>query len=340
MNTFARSASLAGYEILAHSLRVDTAIELKRVGLSSKVLADPDALVPQSAIINLLERTARIASCPDFGLRLARRQDLSILGPVSVLIRHAPTVGGAVQLASRYLFTHNPAAHLAVEPVAGQPHLVELIFALNLPHLPPCAQLLELSLGILAQGIRQLAPRNSPVLALLPHSRIGPLASYIETYGCPCQFEAPFLALRISADALHQPMREHNPLLQQLAQSYLDRQFDARTELFSERVRMLVRRLLSTGGTAQPDVAATMAIHPRTMQRRLNDEGHTFEGIVDSVRREKLRDLLGRHQAPALSQVALMLGYSDQGALTRACRRWYGCTPSSLRNQQRNVQDW
>ena len=41
--------------------------------------------------------------------------------------------------------------------------------------------------------------------------------------------------------------------------------------------------------------------------------------------------LLAHPQGLSLTQVALMLGYSEQAALTRSCRRWYGCTPSALR---------
>jgi AraC-like DNA-binding protein len=73
-----------------------------------------------------------------------------------------------------------------------------------------------------------------------------------------------------------------------------------------------------------------MAIHPRTLQRRLEREGESFDRIRDRVRREKAEYYLRRTNAP-LSQVAGIIGYSEQSILTRSCRRWFGLPPRKVR---------
>ena len=332
MTVLVRAASLEGYERLAQSIGVDAERELKRVGLSLKALADPDALIPYVPHLNLLEHTAAVGQCPDFGLRLAEGQGVAMLGPLAVLLRHAPTLGEAFKLAARHLFVHSRALHVDVVAVPGRPNEVDATFGLEMPHLPPCTQSIELGLGVMANVVRQITRgRVQPLLAQVPHARLGPAATYARVLQCECRFEAPLAALRIPAAELSRPLPEHNPMLQELARSYVERHFGVPDQAFTDRVRMCVRRFLGSGRSSQGDVADMLSIHPRTLQRRLLDEGSRFEDILDGVRKDQLTELLSQRQAVSLSQVALMLGYSEQAALTRACRRWFECTPTELR---------
>ncbi len=327
-----RSAALHGYETLARSLGVNVPAELRRVHLSPVQLNDPDGLVPLTAVIAVLEHTASVAQCADFGLQLSLKQDLGILGPVSVVVRHASTLGEALQLASRYLFVHSPASRFSVVPADGASGWVDLTYAIELPDLPPCAQLLELSLGVMRQGMQLLSQgRIQPALVCLPHARIAPLRSYTQLFGCECRFEMPMAAMRIPAAALQQPLPDHNPMLLQLAQTYLDQNFNAGALHLASQVRAMLRRFLSAGKIAQTEIASMLALHPRTMQRRLKEEGESFDSILDSIRKEQLLHLLRQPNPPPMSQIAAMLGYSEQAVLTRSCRRWFGVSPSTLR---------
>ena len=334
MSSLIRAAGLHGYEALGRSVGLNVEAELQRVGLSLAQLGDADALLPYAAMIQLLERSAQVSRCADFGLRLSRMQDLGILGPVSVVVRHSKTLGDALQLGSRYLFVQSPSLHFTVVPVQGQPENVDLSFSINMPDVPPCAQALELSLGVIAQSVRLLGQgRVRPTLAQLPHARIGPLRNYTTTFDCECRFERLLTALRIPTASLAEPLAEHNPMLQRLAQSYLDQNFVSGTSFVADQVRMLVRRLLDTGQTSQANIASALALHPRTLQRQLKNEGTRFEDIVDGIRRERLLLLFSQAQSPPMAQVAAMLGYSEQAVLTRSCRRWFGASPSELRRR-------
>lgn len=332
MTVLVRAASLEGYEDLATAMGLDVPRALQRVGLTQRGLQDPDALIPYLSVIHLLEHSALAAQCLDFGQRLSRRQDIGILGPLAVLLRHAPTVGEALALASRYLFVHSPAVRFEVLPVPGRAAEVDLCFALDMPQLPPRRQTIELSLGLVVQGLRMVGTnRIAPLRALFPHSQGAPLAAYAATYGCECRFGADAAAIRIAAVDLQRPVSEHDPAVQALAYRYLAQQFGTPGQLAVDRVRAMVRRFLGAGQATQINIAHALSVHPRTLQRRLQSEGHRFEEVVDAIRREQLRELLAHPEGLSLTQVALMLGYSEQAALTRSCRRWFGCTPSALR---------
>jgi AraC-like DNA-binding protein len=77
-------------------------------------------------------------------------------------------------------------------------------------------------------------------------------------------------------------------------------------------------------------IADQLAVHPRTLQRRLANEGVRCQDIIERER----RDQAARYLADArlhLSQIAGLLGHSEQSALNRSCRRWFGKTPRPCR---------
>ena len=96
------------------------------------------------------------------------------------------------------------------------------------------------------------------------------------------------------------------------------------------RVAELTRRLLPTGQCSAEAIADELAMHPRTLQRRLATEGVRCQDVIDRERRAQAARYLaepGLH----LSQIAGLLGYSEQSALNRSCRRWFGKTPRQYR---------
>jgi AraC-like DNA-binding protein len=68
------------------------------------------------------------------------------------------------------------------------------------------------------------------------------------------------------------------------------------------------------------------------MQRRLHEQGTTFEEIKDKARRHFAERYFSEPDVP-LSQVTALLDYSDQSALSRSCRRWFHATPGEYRNR-------
>nr|WP_326528238.1 AraC family transcriptional regulator ligand-binding domain-containing protein [Rhodoferax sp.] len=336
MTILVRAASLQGYEALARECGVDPIRAMQRVHLTPLHLADVDSLIPFTARIDLLEQTAAQSGCMDFGLRLAKVQGVGMLGQLAMLLLNAATLGEALQLASRYIFVHSPASRLEVVPVNSAPHLVDLTFAVDMPHRPQYAQTVELSVGLMVNGLLAGSQGTvKPEQVRLPHAQLGPSSSYRATMGCECVFHADAAAVRIEAGALQLALPANNPQMRQLAQDYLDQQFGDPAQHFADRIRSMVRRFLSSGMGNQAAIARALSINPRTLQRRLAAEGLYFEDIVDDIRKHQLLELLDQAQAPPLTQIAWMLGYTEASTLNRSCLRWYGCTPGTLR-QRRN----
>lgn len=334
MNHLIRASSLCGYVPLATSLDLVAARELQRFGLSEEVLENPDSLIPYRSMIELLAHSAHAASCPDFGLRLSALQSMGILGPLAVAIEHAATLHDALTVATRYLFVHTPAARLEIQPVKERADQLDLCYIIDIPALPGSSQAMELALGVIQGCLRMLGQGRVPLLAVsFPHARLGAAAVYEQVFGAPCHFEQPYGAVRLNASDMTQPLPRSNDMLRRLAQAYLESQYTAPEQAFGDRVRLLVRQFLANGQASHAHIAELLAVHPRTMQRRLSDEGTSFEQIKDEVRRQQFQQLIAQSGSPSISVMAGLLDYAEPSALTRSARRWFGKTPSQLRLQ-------
>ena len=162
------------------------------------------------------------------------------------------------------------------------------------------------------------------------HDYISAPTRYAQYFGARVEMNAPFNAIFLNRADLAAPIANRSQQLYDMATSFIDTQFPDSARPLSGRVRSVAARLLSHGGSLHIDVASAIGMHPRTMQRRLSEEGVSFEDIKDEVRREAAIRYLGQPTIP-LTRVAAMLGYSEPSVLTRSCHRWFGASPRKFR---------
>jgi AraC-like DNA-binding protein len=95
-------------------------------------------------------------------------------------------------------------------------------------------------------------------------------------------------------------------------------------------VRRTIRLLLPACQCSRADVAKRLAIHPRTLGRRLQESGATFQALLDDMRAQIANQLLLDTRLP-VARIATSVGYEDPTIFTRAFARWTGRTPSEFR---------
>lgn len=98
-----------------------------------------------------------------------------------------------------------------------------------------------------------------------------------------------------------------------------------------------VRAELLAGPRRFPDldaVARAMAVSPRTLCRRLNEEGSSFRRVLSDVRKSLALDYLESFDLP-LEEIAALLGYQDAANFNRAFRQWVGDAPGRYRRRMR-----
>ncbi|GAA4882856.1 AraC family transcriptional regulator [Kitasatospora terrestris] len=333
MGSLILATNLDGYGELVRELGADPGPLLARFGIRPGIELVEDAFVPFAPFARLLDVTAEELHCPDLGLRLSAWQGLRILGPVAVIARNCDTVLGAFVEIARYLHLHSPALRLSVAGPADpghRPGSTTFHFAVEEPGLRYPAQAHELSLangyriGRLLAGADLRARRVA-----FRHARLGPAAAYEELFGAPVHFEQDWCGIEMADADAARTIDNADPATRRIVERYLETAVPFGTEL-APRVADLTRRLLPTGTCGADAVAGHLGLHPRTLQRRLADEGTTFAAILDHERQQQAARLLA-NPGLRLSQIAGLLGYTEQSTFNRSFRRWHGTTPRAHR---------
>ncbi len=322
-----RASALNGYQRLVRELGGDPEDLLSRYDIPVGIEHQPDAFIPFVAYTGLLEVTAEELRCPDFGLRLVPLRGLAFAGPVAVIARNSETVLEALEAAARYMYVHTPALNVTIDFTGTHGRAVyELTEPLD--HYP--LQAMEASLGSSVRFGQMLTDAGVQHTVSLTHAQHSSDDAYREAYRCPvlfgqswCGFEAPLAAATMR-------VREADPEASRIIAKFLEANYLPPAAPLSERVAERVRQLLATGLCGVDAIADQLAMHPRTLQRRLAIEGVTCQDVIDRERRSKAE----RYLAVAdlhLGQIASLLGYTEQSAFNRSCRRWFGKTPREYR---------
>jgi AraC-like DNA-binding protein len=285
--------------------------------------------LPYDDYVRLWREAERLGGGPDIGLRFAEHEGAADgLGVVGFLARASGTVGEAFDQVARHhaLLKDEDRLRATVE---GRLLIVEQLPGPGAAASRPLADHALASFLTLAR--RWTGEPLAPHEAWFRHPRPADTSAYERIFGARVRFDCPTDALLLDAAARDIPLRTAQP---QLA-AYLARQASGALAQgpkagIEGRVRALVRAELAPGAASLPRVARRLGVSRRTLQRRLDDRGLTFEALVDEVRRSEAELLLRTTSLPILD-VSEQVGYSDARAFRRAFQRWTGVSPAKFR---------
>ncbi len=147
----------------------------------------------------------------------------------------------------------------------------------------------------------------------------------------PLHFKTNRNEIIISRDAIDRPFQEGNPTLAMMGESVaLDQmQKNSRKDILLN-VSDAIRNSLLNGEPKQQDIAATLNISPRQLQRKLTDKETSFSQILKEVRHQLARDYL-QDLTLSVMEISLNLGFSDASNFSSAFKRWEGQSPKCYR---------
>lgn len=318
---------------LIDELGLDGARFLKDRGVDPALLAQHDRPISGYRLIHLLEDAATELSCPEIGMRLAMRQRGEKMGNLFELVmKNSPTVGDALRYCGRHVRTYSGAVsmELRVDGVRGQAFL-RLEFLL--PQIFAQGQAVEHMMLRTCNIVSEISGGKVwPSEVRFAHTNIAPAAAYRRHFGSRVRFGQPVAGLCFDAADIMAEVPRADAQILQLATFFIENQFPARAVPVATRVRTIIARNVDSEECTSERVAATLGLQLRTLQRRLREEGTSFEAIRDEVRREIALQCLSRTRVP-LSRVAEMLGYAEPSAFSRSCHRWFSASPRELRKQ-------
>ena len=308
---------------------------LRQAGLPMGLFNVDKILVSTEEFFALYRGIAEASNDPGFGLKLGTEERLERYDPIKIAAISARSFRDAIERISRYKQLTCPEEIRVVE--RGHEAAVQFVWLLAHDVEPPL--LVDVCFAWIAsmahRGIgRPLSPRRVEFQRPPAHREL-----YEKHFRCPVKFKADRNALVFNKADMELPFVTHNPDLLGIVAPQLEAELTEQLaqKSFSEQAKGILKHLLAGQRPGIQDLARELHLSTRTLQRRLTEQGITFQRLLDEARRELAHHYL-LHSSRELSETAYLLGYEDANSFFRAFQHWEGTTPGQWRVLQRNSQ--
>ena len=308
---------------------VDCTSLFTELGMDYAALNDPDARFPQDGMTRLWQRAVALSGNPAIGLNMAQVVRPASFHVVGYALMSSRNLRDGFTRLVRYQRIIGEGADLNFLP---QPDGYALTLAIHGDRLPPARQSAEASLAYCLAFCRWMTGKPiRPREIRLQGPPPADLAPYQQVFQAPLKFNAEHYGLIFERADLETPLPSANEALAQLhdrfAGEYLARFSESRV---THQVRQVLCRLLPQGEPKREAVAQALLLSERTLQRRLQEEGTSYQQLLDDTRRELAEQYLAQPNLPLL-EIAYLLGFADPSNFFRAFRRWFDATPGEYR---------
>jgi AraC-like DNA-binding protein len=301
---------------------------LSHAGLPPGLFDQQQILLSTEELFALYRGLAEASRDPAIGLKLGTEHRLERYDPLAIAAVSARSFRDALQRLARYKqLTCPEALHVAER---GDECRVEFRYLLAQETEPPLLVDLAFAwvVAIARRGTGGLV--NPKRLELRGATRNREM--YEAHFGCPARFDARQNTIVFGKADLDRRFLTHNPDLWATIAPQLDAELSQAlaSTAIGEQVKGILKRLLAGRRPGIEDVARELRTSPRTLQRRLTEDGTTFQQLVQEARRELARHYL-MHSSLELSETAYLLGYEDAHSFFRAFHDWEGRPPGEWR---------
>lgn len=291
-----------------------------------------ETTVPLDVYHALCERAADAVGDPMLGLHVAIEGPRGSYGVIEYAARATPTVREAILRAEKYL----PLLSEVIDLSARMEGAESAAIIHRVPSHPHGAGRHgnEYALATFVRFGRELTgERLAPdaVAFMHPAPGVEERAHLARYFGTPnLHFGQIENRIVFGAQVLALPIPGHDGALLRVLDQHAEGGLPApRASEPIPGLRRALEAALETGPTLE-DISASLRASPRTLQRRLRDAGTSFQDEVDRIREEQATRLLQESEL-SVYEIALRLGYAEQGAFERAFRRWRSMSPKQFR---------
>lgn len=321
-----RQAVIKGIPELLSEMGVAPVPLLEKYGISLSVIDDPDGLFSSSRWVALLNEAALVTNCPHFGLLVSKNHTMTTLGMLGLAMQQSPDVAAALKTFERYFYLHTDAATIT-NTVENNIYIGK--YSIQVAGIENVKQVVDLSLGHGLNIFKFLCGNNvNPSGVYFMHDLPEDLLPYKKIFDCPLYFNADYNALTYPAEFLSKSISRHNDelhkvLISRLSQLESDHPNDVRSQVVDS-----IRAILPTGNSGIELVAASMNMSKRTLQKRLQEQGTSYQKLLDIVRSDIAKQYLVESNV-SMTRLGDILAYSELSAFSRAFKRWFGVAPKN-----------
>lgn len=308
---------------------------LRQAGLPMTLFNQQQILVSTEEFFALYRGIAQTSNDPDFGLKLGTEERVELYDPIQIAALSARSFRDAVGRLARYKQLTCPEEISLAE--RGNECAVQFVWLFareREPHLlvDVCFAWI-VSIGRRGTG-RPLNPKRVELQRAPAHREL-----YEAHFRCPVKFKASQNALVFGKADMELAFVTYNADLLAIVAPQLEAELREQLarKTFTEQAKGVLKQLLAGQRPGIQDLARELHLSTRTLQRRLTEQGITFQRLLEGARRELARHYL-LHSSLELNETAYLLGYEDANSFFRAFHHWEGTSPGQWRVLQRDSQ--
>ena len=314
----------------AEACGVQAADLFEAVGLSPDALAGTFGFIPLSKTVEIWRAAEQLSGDEYFGLRMGERVRPSYLSIVAYTMMNCGNFIEALAQAQRYqrliseggrveLRLESPYASIVYLPESGDVHFSR--------------HQIEAVLVVIIGFARWLIGEEvKPLEVRFVHPEPAGTAEHGRIFGCPLVFGAQENAIVLERQWLEVPLPDSDPALLKIHRMQADQRLH---EMDALSLPEKIMAILEAGGHfewTRDHMARRLSMSRRTLQRKLAQDGTTFQMLYDNYRHRAALTLL-RDEEVSCAEVGILLGFSEPSTFYRAFKRWEKMTPGDYRKK-------
>lgn len=318
-------------EVVA-SMGIEEETVLRDTGLTPAQLHDPATRISVRQFSQACRNAIAAGAGPSTAFEVGSRMHISSYGMYGYALLCCETLREVARLAVRFHRLATPAVDLAFREEANEGvWSFERIVEADVED-PLYRFLVEMQCAIhLTLGRDLIGPAFRLSRVLVRYARPAHSDAYERYLGCPAAFDQPVNELRYASTLLSATTTYHNPLTVAMASEICERMLEEgqRDSGVAGRVFRLLMKVPGKFDDMET-IATRLNTTPRTLRRRLQTEGTSYQDILAEVRCQLAKEYL-RTTRLSTEHIADALGFSDAANFRHAFRRWTGKTTSEFR---------
>lgn len=313
---------------------LDAGALLDGTGLDAAALEDAERKTSSRQFALACRNAIALGASPELPFRMGQRMRVSAYGMYGFALLTFRTAREGMAFAQRFHRLAVPTFRLSLQEDGG---VASWVYD-DLLGLDPAGELhrflLEYQIALQASLARDIWPDVIVARrALFRHPQPAHAVLYTQLLNCPVVFGADRDALEFDARLLDIALPLHNPLTATMVHRLCEQAL-AKAEQPSGLAGRVYQLLAGRPGDlpTMEQVADELHTTARTLRRRLEDEGTTFQGVLNTVRADLAKQYLATTRLTA-EEIAGALGFSDGANFRNAFRKWTGRSPTEYRRE-------
>jgi len=309
----------------------DSAEVFARLGLDHAQLREPMARFPAHQVERLWHLAEEVTGDPCFGLAVASFWHPTTLHALGYSWLASENLAEAFDCALRYTRIVDTEAQGVLQIDSTAEHYRVIV---DVSRFQPVSadSAVDATLAVLLVMCQAAYGAHfRPQQVTLQHETPECHARFADLFGAPVFYSQPENALWIDPEVAQEPLATANPELvrinDRIVTDYLA-QLD-RSDL-GMRVRSRLIEHLPGGHFSENEIASSLNVSKRSLQRKLHDQGMSFTQLLETTRRDLSLQYV-RDPQHSFNEVAFLLGFTEPANFSRAFKRWYGKSPTRFR---------